>query len=149
MNARTTRLTLKILASAILVSAILALVLTTAAGARTAGKVIWHGSLSNGGKTAHVNVMVTKPSKLTYTVVVKPSQKVNIYTSIICSMGANNGNGSQDYQDGSYPTTYAFKAKAPLTRQILMPFPHPKYCTVEVFSNLSKSGKQTLDLIRS
>ena len=144
MTARYTRPTVKIV-----LTASVALVLASTAGARTAGKIVWHGSLTNGGKTAHVNVMVTKPSKLTYTVEVKPSQKVNIYTSIVCSMGANNGNGSQDYQDGSYPTTFSFKAKAPLTRQVVLPFPHPKYCTVEVFSNLSKSGKQTLDLIRT
>ncbi len=142
MTARFTPQTVKIL-----LAAILALVLAAAAGARTAGKVVGHGSLSNGGKTAHVKIDVTKPLKLTYKVDVSPSQKVNVYTSIVCSMGSNNGNGDQGYE-ATYPQTFGSKLKAPLTRQIQMPFPHPKYCTVEVYSTLTKSGKQALTLIR-
>ena len=144
MSARFNRTT-----AVILVTTALAVSFATTAGAGTGGKVVAQGALTNGGKTAHVKVSVTKPSKLTYTVDVTPAQKVSVYTSIVCAIGSNNGNGSQDYQDGSYPTTFAFRAKAPLTRQILLPFPHPKYCSVEVYSNLSKAGKQTLDLLQN
>jgi hypothetical protein len=136
----------------ILVTTALAFTLASTAGAGKGGKVakvVAQGALTNGGKTAHVKVNVTTPSKLTYTVEVTPAQKVSVYTSIVCALGSGNGNGSQDYQDGSYPTTFAFRARAPLTRQILLPYPHPKYCLVEVYSNLSKTGKQTLDLLQS
>ncbi len=143
VTARYTRPTVKIV-----LTAIAALVLVSAAGARPAGKIVWHGSLSNGGKTAHVKAAVSKPSKLTYKVVASPAQKVNVYTSIVCSMGANNGNGDQGY-DSTYPQTFASKLKAPLSGQIKLPFPHPKFCTVEVFSTLSKGGKLALDLIRT
>ena len=142
MTARFARPTFKIL-----LLAQLALAVATTAGATTTGTVVAHGTLSNGGKTAHVKVSVTKPSKLTYKVDVSPAQKVSVYTSIVCAMGSNNGNGDQGY-NATYPTTLSIRAKAPLTRQIQLPFPHPKYCAVEIYSNLTKSGKQTLDLLQ-
>jgi hypothetical protein len=131
-------------AGKILFTAMLVLLLAPAAEASKSSRVIGQATFLQGGKIATVQTNVSAPQTLSVKVTAVPAQKVIVTYTIGCAPGVSNGDvGFENTQ----PQTNYISAKAPLTRKLMLPFTHPRVCSVSVFSRLTNKGKQTLQVL--
>jgi hypothetical protein len=112
------------------------------AEATARSKVIAHGTNLKGGKIAYATAGTKAPRTLTAKVTAVPAQTVKIQYSITCTRTDTFSPAATSIQSDQ------FSAATPLTRKLKMPFASPKLCDVTVYSTLSKTGKQTLEIIQ-
>jgi hypothetical protein len=132
----------------ILLTASLALLLATAATAKTTA-VIGHGVTLKGmgGKIAYASATAKGPKSVTAQVTATPKQKVKIQWSMTCSKGGTSD--ADGYNSSTTPKSGVSTVAAPATLNLELPFTHPTACAVTVYSTLSHSGKQTLLVLQT
>ena len=129
-----------------LFTAILALALAGTAAAAS-GKVIGKGTILKGGKIAYASATARSPRSVSARVTATPIQAVKIQWSVICTKGGTTD--ADAYNSSTTPKTGVSSLKSPATLKLDLPFTHPNSCAVTVYSTLSKSGKQVLEVLQT
>jgi hypothetical protein len=126
-----------------------ALAVGAAAGAAGAAKVIGRSDPLQGKRTASATGGTTAPKLLSVRVVAAPAQKVTVTSSVICSKSGSTGtDAAPEHELDTAIKSGKFSARAPLTRPLTLPIAHPEsWCSVVVYSTLSKRGKQTVYIL--
>jgi hypothetical protein len=129
-----------------LLAAAVALLVAGTVEARTSAKVIAKGSVLKGGKVAYAQVSAKAPSALSARVKVTPAQKVKLSYSVVCSKGtvAN----AEGYNETTTPVTGVVTAMTPVTKKLPLSIAHPTSCAITVYSQVFKTGKQTLEILQ-
>jgi hypothetical protein len=107
--------------------------------------VIGHGTLSK-GTTATATGGVQAPKALSVRVVATPAQSVTVSGFVLCSKTAAPTGNEHEMLTASKSSK--FTARTPVTKALTLPVAHPKsWCTVVVYSKLSKPGKETVQIL--
>jgi hypothetical protein len=132
----------------ILLTALLALLVAGAADARTTTKVIATGATlkGGGGKIAYAQVSAKQPRSVSARISATPAQKVKISYSVVCSKGTATNN--EGYNESTTPKTGVITAMTPLTQKLPMSVASPTSCAITVYSQLSRTGKQKLEVLQ-
>ncbi len=105
-------------------------VLATAVPARAEIVVIDRARAHGPFATVQASARVQSPTKLWVTVRPRPRQEATVYWWVDCNRG-------QDTND----TSGTFRAMAPVTRVMRMPYDHPDECHVAVTASIDARGR--------
>lgn len=130
----------------ILLTMVLALLLTATAMAKTNVKVLAKGALLKDGKTGYAQATAAKPKTLSVMVQTTPAVKVKIQYSVICTKGGtNNTDGANS---STTPLSGSLSVTSPATTKLKLPFTSPTSCSLTVYTTLPKKGpKETLEIL--
>ena len=125
-----------------------ALALSGVAAATTGSRVIGHGTSAKGSRTTSVTGGVDAPRLLSVRVVATPAQRVTVTSSVICSKAGAQGNlSAPEHEMDTAMKSTTFSARAPVRRRLTLPVAHPQsWCSVVVYSTLSRRGSQKVDV---
>jgi hypothetical protein len=130
----------------VLLTALLALLLIGAAQARTNSKIIGHATPLKGGLIVYAQASAVAPRSVSIKVTAVPTQTVKIAFSLVCARGVVVKGIEGD--PSATPSSGIFSAPTPLLRKLKIPIANPKTCSVNVYSTLSKKGKQTVQILQ-
>jgi hypothetical protein len=127
----------------------LAGVVVTAAHAAGPPQVIGRVSTAPGQRVAAVTAGAQAPRALSVRIVAKPPQKVTVTSSVICSKAGAQGNlAAPEHEMDTAIKSTKFSARAPLTRRLALPIPHPRsWCSVALYSTLQFDGRETVTVL--
>jgi hypothetical protein len=116
-----------------------------AAVAAAHARVIGHGTLGK-GNVATATGGVEEPKSLSVRVVATPAQAVTVSTYVLCSKTQVPTGNEHEMLTASKSSK--FTVRTPLTKALALPVAHPKsWCTVVVYSKLSRPGKETVQIL--
>jgi hypothetical protein len=120
----------------IAVGVTLAIALGTAAPTQAAIRVLDRARDRGGAAMASAAGEVAQPNRLWVKVKARPSQRVHVDWTVMCSRGS--GTGSRDGR---------FNARTPVRRLVRMPYQSPDSCTFAATAQLDDSGRLILILL--